>query len=397
MEKWVPVVIIVVLLVGSGGGYLFASSTYGSQVTTLENQLAASQQQLTAKTQEYDSLNADYQALSQSATAIEASKNALQTSYDGLQTSYSSLEADYASLQDSYDTLSTQYTTLQGSVDSGIADLSDKYVALKNDYDVLAQMMSNNVYGTPGDTAMLNNYYKLNLAVRRLNATLWEYCNQVSSYKNTLTTAEVLKMESTVRSVVGSSMDNWPNYQRIHEYITANVAYVYDIEFPYISTYSYQDVNGVYYLTDFDVWTITNYVQTPEFTLQYKQGDCDDQAALEYAMLRYYNKYMVGSDSNLYLAEMTFADGSGHVAVFMPFSGGQVTILDPAGNYLTKTGITIDSKGAVAELETYNSHWLSQNDEITNIKLYSINMTNGSYTTVSQGTRAQVAAWLASS
>jgi hypothetical protein len=94
---------------------------------------------------------------------------------------------------------------------------------------------------------------------------------------------------------------------------------------------------------------------------------------------------------------MTFADGSGHVAVFMPFSGGQVTILDPAGNYLTKTGITIDSKGAVAELETYNSHWLSQNDEITNIKLYSINMTNGSYTTVSQGTRAQVAAWLASS
>jgi hypothetical protein len=81
----------------------------------------------------------------------------------------------------------------------------------------------------------------------------------------------------------------------------------------------------------------------------------------------------------------------------MPVSGGEVTILDPAGNYLTKTGSTIDSRGAVAELEAYNSHWFSQNGSITDIKLYSVNMTDGSYTTVSQGTRAQVAAWLAGS
>jgi hypothetical protein len=44
------------------------------------------------------------------------------------------------------------------------------------------------------------------------------------------------------------------------------------------------------------VETIANYVQTPEWTLTQKQGDCDDQAALEYAMLRYYNKYIAGTD-----------------------------------------------------------------------------------------------------
>jgi chaperonin cofactor prefoldin len=385
------------LLAGGGGGYFFASNTYGSQVTGLQNQLASTQQELAEKTQEYTTLSDSYQALSQSTTALEASKNDLQTSYNDLQTDYDTLEADYAALQDQYTTLSTQYDTLQGGVDTGLADLSDKYVTLKSDYDTLTQMMSNNVYGTPGDTAMLNNYYKLNLAVRRLNTTLWEYCNQISSFPHTLTTVEVLKMESRVRSIIGTTTDSWANYQKIHEYMTSNIEYVYDIEFPYISTYNYQDVNGVYYLTDFEVWTITNYVQTPEFTLQYKQGDCDDQAALEYAMIRYYNKYIQGSDYNLYLAEMDFEDGSGHVAVFMPDSGGVLTILDPAGNYLTKTGSSIDYKGAASELEAYNHHWIDQNGSITNIRLYSINLNDGSYTTVAQGTRAQVAAWLAES
>jgi len=400
MEKWVPVALIALLLVGSGGGYFLASNTLQPRITSLGGQLTTAQQQLSQKSDDYTSLNDDYQALSQEKATLESSRaslqstyNALKTNYDSLQSTYGSLQTSHDSLQADYNALSSQYDTLQSSVDSGLASLSADYVSLQKDYDDLSTMLGNSVYGTPGDTQMLNNLYKLTLAVRSLNSTLWEYCNVVSSFKNTLTTAEVLKMETQVRSIIGSSTDAWANYQMIHQYITSNVKYVYDIEFPYIHGYSYIDVNGVRYLTDFDISTIENYLQTPEWTLQNKQGDCDDQGALEYAMLRYYNKYIVGTDYSLYLASIDFSDGSGHIAVFMPVSGGKLAILDPAGNYLTSTSSNIASKAAASELEAYNSHW-SSHGSITTIKLYWINLVDGSYNLVSDGTRAQVAAFL---
>ncbi len=393
MEKWVPVALIALLLVGSGGGYFLASNTLQSQITSLEGQLTTAQQQLSEKTDDYTSLNDDYQALSQEKTSLESSRASLQSTYNALNTNYDALQTSRDSLQADYTALSSQYDTLQAGVDTGLATLSADYVGLQKDYDSLSQMLGSDVYSTFGDTQMLNDFYKLTLAVRSLNATLWEYCNVVSSFKNTLTTSEILKMETQVGSIIGSSTDAWANYQRIHEYITSNVDYVHDTESPYIHGYTYRDVNGVRYLTDFDVSTIDNYVQTPEWTLQNKQGDCDDQGILEYAMLRYYNKYIVGTDYNLYLADIDFSDGSGHIAVFMPVSGGQLTILDPAGNYLTSTYSTIASKAAASELEAYNSHWASTGS-ITQIRLYYIDPVDGSYNLASEGTRAQVASFL---
>lgn len=387
MEKWVPVALVAMLLVGGGGGYFTASGMLSQKITTLEDQLSSTQQQVTT-------LNTSNQGLSQDKAVIEANLATLQASFDSLQTNYDALQGTYSGLQAEYTALSSQYNTLQSGVDSGLASLSADYVQLQKDYDDLSTLVTNKVQGTIGYTETLNHLKALTLAVRSLNSTLWEYCNEVDSFRNTLTTAEVLKMEATVRSVVGSSTDSWTNYQRIHEYVTTNVDYVYDVEVPYISYYNYIDVNGVRYLTDFDVASIENYVQTPEWTLDNGQGDCDDQAALEYAMLRYYNKYVVGTDYNLYLTELDFSDGSSHVTVFMPVSGGKLTILDPAGNYLTKTGSTIASKTATSEIEAYSGHW-SSNGGITQIRLYSINMADGSYTRVYEGTRVQVATFLA--
>lgn len=380
MESWVPVALVAMLLVGGGVGYFVSSGMYTPQITSLQGQLTTSQQ-------ETASLNTINQGLSQEMAVLQTSLAQLQSDYASLQGTHTNLQAEYA-------TLSSQYDMLSAGVDAGFASLSSDYVKLQKDYNDLSTLISNNVYGTPGDAQMLNHLKTLTLAVRGLNSTLWDYCNEISSFRRTLTTGEILKMETPVRVAVGSSTDAWSNYQKIHEYVTSNVKYVYDVDIPYISYYTYLDVNGVRYLTDFDVETIANYVQTPEWTLTQKQGDCDDQAALEYAMLRYYNKYLTGTDYNLYLTELDFSDGSSHVAVFMPVAGGKLTILDPAGNYLTKTGSTIASKAAASELDTYNTHW-SKNGQITRIRLYSIDMTNGSYTKVSEGTRAQVASFLA--
>ena len=341
MESWVPVALVAMLLVGGGGGYFVSSGMYTPQITSLQGQLTASQQETT-------SLNTNNQGLSQEKAMLQTSLAQLQSDYASLQSTHTNLQADYA-------TLSSQYDTLSAGVDTGFASLSADYIQLQKDYNDLSTLVSNNVYGTPGDTQMLNHLKTLTLAVRSLNSTLWNYCNEVSSFRRTLTTGEVLKMETPVRS------RNWFNQQTLGPSIrrytitsprTSSTSMMLSI--PYISFYTYLDVNGVRYLTDFEVETIANYVQTPEWTLTQKQGDCDDQAALEYAMLRYYNKYIAGTDYNLYLTELDFSDGSSHVAVFMPVTGGKLTILDPAGNYLTKTGSTIASKAAASELDAYN-------------------------------------------
>jgi hypothetical protein len=387
MEKWVPVALLVMLLASGGGGYFFASSTYEPQVASLTTQLATTQQQLSAETQNYDTLNSQYQTLN-------TAKATLDKDYASLSASCTTLQANYNTLNGQYTNLESQYNILRDSTDSGFVKLSADYVSLQNQYDTLNQMVGSDVYNTIGYTGMLQNYYQLTLNVRTLNATLWKYCDERMSFSNTLTTSEIMSVESAVREAIGSTTDPWSCYQKIYEYVTLNIQYVYDTEFPYISYYTYVDVNGVRYLTGFEQDKINNYVQKPEFTLQYKQGDCDDQAALEYAMLRYYNKYILSTDYNLYIAELKFSDGNGHICVFMPVSGGKVTIFDPSGNYLTKNGSTITSKDAYPEMESYNSHWLSTDGSITNIKLYSINLQDGSYQTVAQGTRADVAAFL---
>jgi hypothetical protein len=402
MEKWIPVVLIITLLAGSGGSYLVTSNIYKPQVASLESQLVSTQQALNEKTQNYTVLLNNYQTLLQAKATLDtnfasltSTYNELKNKHETLQYDYNSLKAEQDSLNADYNALSSQYDTLKASIDSGFIKLSSDYVDLQKKYDILSQTVASNVYNTPGDSTMLKYFYQLTKDVRTLNATLWSYFCEESSFKNTITVSEIIKVESTVRTIIGSSTNEWNNYQHIHEYITSNIKYVYDITFPYITYYSYIDVNGIRYLTGFDTSNIDNYIQKPQFTLQYKQGDCDDQAALEYAMLRYYNKYIVGTDYNLYLAVLQFSDGSGHVAVFMPIQGGKVTIFDPAGNYLTTSGYSLSSKSAASELESYNSHWISSSGSITNIDLYWINITDGSSTLIAHGTRAEIATYLA--
>ena len=165
---------------------------------------------------------------------------------------------------------------------------------------------------------------------------------------------------------------------------------------PYI-TISYVDVNGHTYAYKIDVSTFQKYIQTPKLTLEIKQGDCDDQAILVYAMIKYYMKYVVGTEYTLYLAEITFNNNEGHLAVFLPVQGGELYIIDPAGHYLTSTFLgTITSQPAYQELQSY-SNWWSSEGGIKRIVLYEVNIVDGSYTIVEQGNISQIASFLSTS
>jgi hypothetical protein len=165
----------------------------------------------------------------------------------------------------------------------------------------------------------------------------------------------------------------------------------------YIFYYSHVNIDGFDYIISFETSTVRNYVQTPRLTLEIKQGDCEDQAILTYAMIEYYMKHIIGTECNLYIACMDFSDSSVHVAVFLPVQGGNVCIIDPAGSYLTKESGEIASEPAQQELQAYSNYWPSSHVSISHIKLYDVSVIDGSYKVVAEGDLNQITAFLSKS
>ncbi len=286
---------------------------------------------------------------------------------NSLQQQYTILNGMYTQSQSNYNTLYSNYN-----------DLQSRYNSLQTNYNTL----------NSEHTSMSSDYSTLSSDVDSLYKLLFSYADLTSSFSRTLNDAAIKATSSVVASQNGGSQ--WPTTQNIYNYITSNIKYVNDIDMPYISGMTLGD--GVH-ISHFTTSTVQNYIQTPALTLSIKQGDCDDQATLAYAMIKYYMKYIAGTEYTLYLARIVFNDGSSHVAVFIPVTGGNVCVLDPAGSYLTRHYGAIYANPASTELQNYSSHWASTGI-ITQITLYNINVVDGSYTTAASGTVSQIAAAL---
>ena len=238
---------------------------------------------------------------------------------------------------------------------------------------------------------LVDYFGNLSEDVTEMDQALDSYTSLPESFTRVLNSEAILSTASAVSSATGSSKDMWTSEQKIFDYIKSNVKYAYDVEMPYISYYRYIDSSGIRYITEFTLNVSQNYVQTPGLTLDINQGDCDDQAVLAYAMLKYYMKNVLGTEYNLYLASMEFTTGPGHVAVIMPVQGGNLCIIDPAGSYLTLKGGSIASKAALQELQAYSNYWAPNAGSIRSMQLYRIDTTDGSHTLVAEGTIEEIA------
>ncbi|TRO53952.1 hypothetical protein E2P71_05275 [Candidatus Bathyarchaeota archaeon] len=279
----------------------------------------------------------------------------LNTEYEELQGSYSQKEAEYNTLNSLYASVQSQRDNLQSELDT------------------------NKVYMKEVSTDLLALHDLMN-----------SYCNLEDAIPRVLSSKELDKIGPTVTQLTDPSEDIWTNYQSIWDYVDENIAYAYDIEFPYISSYSYITEDETRCFTEFSVENRTNYHQTPEFTLEYKQGDCDDHAILLYGMMRYYLRHIHGTVYNNYLAFISYTDGEAHLAVFMPVQGGDICILDPAGNYATERYGVLTSKTPSAELQSYANYWSSEH-VIESIKLYWVNDLDGSFSVEFEGSMSEAA------
>jgi hypothetical protein len=344
--------------------------------------------------EKYGELNSSYGELSGKYSALLNANNLLLNNYSRLSRDYHDLYSKHSKLEVDYSLLNASYSAIQVSpeqlvskylrLSSDFKNLNESFVQLKAVYDQGGQLSS----------SMLGHYTSLSGNVSTLRELLLSYSSIPQSFPRVLNYEAVKEISKTVLDATDSSKDSWSAYQKIYDYITTNVKNVKDIDMPYISGYWYVVSGGYPYITSFSLDEIRDYVQAPGLTVEIEQGDCEDQAVLAYAMIQYYRNDVLGSFSSLYLAEVKFADGSGHVAVIMPVADGEICIIDPTGKYLTSAGGQIASKKALEELKDYSNYWSQEVGQIASMKLFYVDITDGSHQMVAEGDAAQIAAFL---
>jgi len=276
-----------------------------------------------------------------------------------------------------------------GELSAKVVELESQYEPLLNEYSLITSQYSVLeseynflVYHYNQATGHLS---ELSNDVNILNEMLNSYCKIPEAFKYVLNEEEVSKIGPTVTSITEDSTEILDACDEVYKYVTNKINYVHDIDFPYVINYHRTLINGTEYITSFTMGSTTNYIQTPQFTLEKEQGDCDDQTVLAYAMIKYYERGIQGIENTLYIADIEFLTGSSHLAVFLPVEGGRLCILDLTGHFLTTQHGSITSKDAASELENYSDWWSSTEGEITHIDLYDVNVVDGSHTIAASG------------
>jgi len=318
---------------------------------------------------------------------------------------YSRLSAEYRSLADRYRDLSNNYDTLLFNYNY----LTERYNELEGNFDELYKNYAS-LYAEHLDLQL--KYYGLRFDYESLkdksaktSSSLLSLLNELEllafipeAFKRVLNWSAVEAIGKYVNETGVNPWDYWGSLQRIYDYIRAKVRYAYDIEIPVPNPPLPPNANDQLLLGGWSYTMYENYVQTPEFTIKYGQGDCDDQAVLAYAMIKYYMIKIHGREYALYIAMIVFDDNNAHLAVFLPVQGGELTIVDPAGSYLTRDiNGQICSRLAIIELQNYRTWWSRGKHLIKRIELYSVNVKTGSYEQVASGTLEEIAAFLSKS
>ena len=139
----------------------------------------------------------------------------------------------------------------------------------------------------------------------------------------------------------GNVSDYWTDCERLYRWVVNNIAYSYDSYIPIIpKTLSGELTWGQ------ECWRM------PEETLEDETGDCEDMALLLASMLLSYNE----GEYAIWVLGISSGE-TGHLAVAFPVQGGNLAILDPAGNYYTGQYGSLQSESISVAVNNWLSHW----------------------------------------
>jgi len=296
-------------------------------------------------------LESDYRSLKRDNRDL-----ALEVAY--LKEDISELEQDKRSLSSNNLVLSSEKMVLENEKMS----LEIENFELKEDYEFAS-----------------DNWRSLSEYVLDFREELYSYCVLNESFKRVFNSEELDKIAEKIEDLTkGTGDDMWGALNIIHGYVRDDIEYVYDSEIPVISAYRYYGESDNPLLSEFTTDFRQNMYQDLDFTVEYEQGDCDDQAMLEYAMIKYYQRYILDAEYRLYLVRIIWEDSS-HLAVFQPVQGENICILDPAGQYQTGSFQRLSQESVRRELNNYQDHWSDENGSIIELSFWIVDIDTGEY------------------
>ncbi|MEM3403356.1 MAG: transglutaminase-like domain-containing protein [Nitrososphaeria archaeon] len=298
--------------------------------------------------------------------------NPLQNQINGLLAERDDLSSRLSLLNSKNDELIKENEHLKSSVELGDKEVESLKKQVNELYSQI-QILNQEKSDLQEKYSMLRyEMDKVNLSYSRFKAFLLSYStwNLNYTFKRVFDDKEILSLKSLLLAkVLTTTNDPWRSFQDIYNWITKNIKYVYDEPFPVPPSFN-ELVNEIVQNE-----TVLDSIMAPSESLKLMQGDCDDQSILSYAMIKSYEAYVLGKEYRKWLMVIYFNDDSGHMCLAIPVLGDggktELTILDPAGHYLTNKLGVITSKEPLSELNNYSSYWSSHRG-IKTIELYRV-------------------------
>ena len=371
-------VILIIGIVGSSGvsGYLYMQNislqskvqTISRDKNNLENKVSMLSTENQQLSKDKDFLEKHVDKLNSIIMKLNVSKTVLEKQVKNLNIIYYILLSRYNELNMSYYDIISKYKTLNQS-----------YYSLLNDYNSLVDQWNSLVDEYNNLTENYDAWFTYAWGVIQFtNETISRvYSQEQYNYLHNIIVNNVS---------LTNSNDWWLSVYELYQYENKTVQYVDDEPEP-MPPYIQDLINGTYRNE-----TCDNSIMSPNETLELGQGDCDDQAILLYGLINTYEKQDLKTDYVEWLVFEEMGNGSGHMTVFIPTKNDGLTIMDPAGHYLTldrQGGLT--SNNALKELQEY-SHWWSDYGGVKYIELYKVY--NGKAYLVASGDIYKIAGYI---
>ena len=243
------------------------------------------------------------------------------------------------------DTTEAQLTDTKTLLNTTEAQLADTVAQLSNTQaqldvtEIKLDMTESRLETAKNENStMLNQYDSLK---RRVNVRLGDTPEDQQSFITPNDSSVSTKVLEITGEYSGDVSEIWRDYKRLYSWVISNISYSYDSHMPILPG----SISGGL------IWQ-KDYWRMPEETLEDETGDCEDMAVLLASMLRSYNEenyqvWVLGIRS----------EELGHVAVAFPVIDGELTILDPAGNYYTGQYGSLDSSNISNAVNKWLSHW----------------------------------------
>jgi hypothetical protein len=193
------------------------------------------------------------------------------------------------------------------------AELEDKYTELHTE----------NTRISDDNLRYLNQYQEYLRMRMEVNRRLGDTCDD----RKTFVTPTDPSVASRVLAITGGfssdPSEQWSDYEALYEWVRTNIKYSYDSRVPMLPAIPSASLLS---------WQ-KDYFRIPSETLEDETGDCEDMAILLASMIMNYTQSRYACWVILWHSQ-----DSGHAAVAMPVAGGNLTILDPAGNQIIGPG-----------------------------------------------------------